>query len=74
MWFYSLPEHDSLCHPAEKLYNDYLGAVKYGNIFSIDVGPDYEGRIREIDVKTLEEVGRMIKENISPEHKKKAHL
>ena len=34
-WFYSLPKHDKLCHPAEKMYNDYLGAVKYGNIFSL---------------------------------------
>ncbi|MCE4564470.1 alpha-L-fucosidase [Maribellus sp. CM-23] len=62
-WFYSLPKHDTLCHSAEKLYNDYVGAVKYGNIFSIDVGPDYAGRIREIDVKTLKQVGEMIRTN-----------
>jgi len=60
MWFYSLPEHDLLCKPAEELYEDYLGAVKYGNIFSINVGPDYEGRIRDIDVKTLQKVGDYI--------------
>lgn len=60
-WFYSLPQHDTLCLPADKLYQDYLGAVKFGNIFSIDVGPDYEGKIRAIDVKTLAEVGRMIR-------------
>jgi alpha-L-fucosidase len=60
-WFYSLPAHDSLCLPAEKIYQDYLGAVKYGNIFSLDVGPDYSGRIRDIDVKTLKQVGRFIK-------------
>ena len=60
-WFYSLPKHDSLCHPADKLYNDYVGAMKYGNIFSIDVGPNYQGRLRDIDVKTLTEVGEMIK-------------
>ena len=35
--------------------------MKYGNIFSLNVGPDYEGRIREIDVEVLEEVGRMIR-------------
>ncbi|MHC4220829.1 MAG: alpha-L-fucosidase [Planctomycetota bacterium] len=62
VWFYSLPKHDQLCRPAEQLYNDYLGAIKYGNIFSIDVGPNYEGKIREIDVKTLKEVGQMIKQ------------
>ena len=60
MWFYSLPEHDNLCKPAEDLYKDYLGAVEYGNIFSIDVGPDYDGKIRDIDVKTLSKVGKYI--------------
>ena len=61
MWFYSLPIHDKLCHPAERLYKDYLGAVKYGNIFSLDVGPDYNGKLRAIDVETLRKVGEMIK-------------
>ena len=61
MWFYSLPIHDKLCHPAEKLYQDYLGAVKYGNIFSLDVGPDYNGKLRAVDVETLRKVGQMIK-------------
>ena len=60
MWFYSLPKHDGLCLSAQKLYKDYLGAVKYGNIFSLDVGPDYEGRLRKIDVETLQKVGQMI--------------
>jgi alpha-L-fucosidase len=60
MWFYSLPKWDDLVHPAEKIYQDYLGAVKYGNIFSINVGPNYEGKLRDIDVKTLTEVGKMI--------------
>ena len=61
MWFYSLPEHDGLCMSAEKVYADYLGAKKFGNIFSIDVGPDYRGRIRDIDVVTLRKVGEMIR-------------
>ncbi len=60
-WFYSLPDHDTLCLPAEKIYRDYLGAVEYGNIFSIDAGPDYEGRIRDIDAKTLKQVGDWIR-------------
>lgn len=59
-WFYSLPKHDSLCQPVQKLYEDYLGAVRFGNIFSIDVGPNYEGKLRDIDVKTLTEVGNLI--------------
>ncbi|MCY2989860.1 MAG: alpha-L-fucosidase [Planctomycetota bacterium] len=61
MWFYSLPKHDGLCLPAKKLYKDYLGAVQYGNIFSIDVGPNYEGQLRPIDVETLRQVGELIK-------------
>jgi len=61
MWFYSLPIHDNLCHPAEKLYRDYLGAVKYGNIFSIDIGPDYNGKLRAVDVTTLRKVGELIR-------------
>ncbi len=61
MWFYSLPMHDSLCRPAESIYRDYLGAARYGNIFSLDVGPGYDGRLREIDVETLRRVGAMIR-------------
>ncbi len=61
MWFYSLPVHDGLCRSADSLYKDYQGAVKLGNIFSIDVGPDYKGRLREIDVLTLRKVGDMIR-------------
>ena len=66
MWFYSLPEHDSLVLPAEKIFRDYQGAVKYGNIFSLNVGPDYDGRIRDIDVKTLNLVGRYIRGDEKP--------
>ncbi len=61
MWFYSLPKHDQLCISAEKIYRDYLGAKEYGNIFSLDVGPDYAGKLRAIDVATLREVGRYIR-------------
>lgn len=66
MWFYSLPKHDQLCLPAEKLYADYLGAMKYGNIFALDVGPDYEGKLRAIDVQTLRKVGQYIRGEIKP--------
>ncbi len=64
MWFYSLPKHDNLCKPAEKIYQDYLGAVKYGNIFSINIGPNYEGKIRNIDAQTLSKVGEYIRNEI----------
>lgn len=60
-WFYSLPKHDGLVHPVEKIYNDYKGAVEYGNIFSLNIGPNYEGKLRDIDVATLKQVGQMIK-------------
>ncbi|MFO1523693.1 MAG: alpha-L-fucosidase [Kiritimatiellia bacterium] len=62
MWFYSVPALDNSCLPARKLYQDYAGAVKCGNIFSIDVGPDFAGRLRDIDVRTLREVGKMIRD------------
>jgi len=65
-WFYSLPEHDQLCHPTEKIYEDYLGAVKFGNIFALDVGPDYAGKLRDIDVRTLRQVGEMIRNGTNP--------
>lgn len=65
-WFYSLPQHDHLCHSAEKIYRDYLGALEHGNIFSINVGPGYDGKLRDIDVQTLEAVGEMIRENDDP--------
>lgn len=61
MWFYSLPKHDQISLPPEKIYMDYLGAVKYGNLFALDVGPDYAGRLREIDVQTLRKVGERIR-------------
>lgn len=62
MWFYSLPRHDGLCLPAEKLYEDYKGAAKFKNIFSIDVGPNYAGRLRDIDVATLRKLGELIRQ------------
>lgn len=60
-WFYSLARHDNLCHTAQKIFDDYQGAVKFGNIFSIDVGPNYQGKLRDIDAKTLREVGALIR-------------
>ena len=62
-WFYSLPEHDHLCKPAEDLFRDYQGAVKYGNIFSLNVGPNYNGEIRKVDVQTLKQVGKLIEQS-----------
>lgn len=61
-WFYSKPKYDNQCLPAKKIFEDYLGGVQHRNIFSLDVGPDYAGKLREIDVKTLTEVGRLIRE------------
>jgi alpha-L-fucosidase len=49
------------CRPAEKVYADYFGAKKYGNIFSIDVELNYEGGLRDVDVKALKKVGRYIR-------------
>ena len=67
MWFYSLPKHDNLCQKAEDIYNDYLGAVKHGNIFSLNIGPNYEGKLRQIDVETLKQVGEQIRKHEASE-------
>ncbi len=66
MWFYSHPDNEGVCHTPEKLYRDYLGAVHYGNVFALDVGPDYRGRLRDIDVKTLRQVGELIRSKAPP--------
>jgi alpha-L-fucosidase len=60
-WFYSLPEHDSLCHTPEKIFADYVAAARHGNLFSLNVGPDYEGRLRAVDVQTLRAVGEKVR-------------
>ena len=64
MWFYSLPENDNVACTAEKIYADYLGAKECGNIFSLDIGPDRAGMMRDIDVKTLKKVGQYIRGEI----------
>jgi alpha-L-fucosidase len=60
-WFYSKAIEDEATVPAEKLYEHYLGAVKHGNIFSLDVGPDQSGKLRARDIETLSKVGGMIR-------------
>ena len=60
-WFYQPYMKDSEYHSPEKIYKDYLGAVEYGNIFSLDVGPDDSGKLRDMDVKILRQVGKWIK-------------
>ena len=60
-WFYSKGSDEAATVPADQLYQHYLGALKYGNIFSLDVGPNHNGKLRELDVATLRKVGEMIK-------------
>lgn len=60
-WFYTTPENDKACRKAAEIFGYYQGAVKHGNLFSLDVGPDRSGKLREIDVATLGEVGGMIR-------------
>jgi len=63
-WFYTNPSNDNVCLPAHEIYRLYRGAVRYGNLFSLDVGPDQSGRLRAIDVRTLQQVGRMIRNQV----------
>jgi len=60
-WFDNPAIEPSTYHSPEKIYEDYLGAVKYGNIFSLDVGPSPEGKLRSRDVEILKRVGEMIR-------------
>jgi len=60
-WFDNPAIKKSSYHPPDKIYNDYLGATKFGNIFSLDVGPSPEGKLREIDIHILQRVGEMIR-------------
>lgn len=61
-WFYTNPDNDGIALPAEQIFQLYRDGVKHGNIFSLDVGPNRAGKLRDIDVKTLKEVGRRIRE------------
>lgn len=61
-WFYSLPENDNKACSPEKIYRDWQAAVKHGNIFSVNIGPDRSGKVRAIDVKHLKQVGRWIRD------------
>lgn len=63
IWFYSLPKHDNLKGDAQKVYKDYLDAGKYGNIFSLNIGPNYEGKLRKVDIEVLKEVGVLIRQS-----------
>ncbi len=59
-WFYT-PANDHKVMPAEEILKYYRAAAKFGNIFSLSVAPDRAGRLREIDVRTLREVGQRIR-------------
>jgi alpha-L-fucosidase len=61
-WFYTNPKNDRHAMSPWALLGLYLGAVKYGNIFSLDVGPGRTGRLRAIDERTLIETGKLIRE------------
>jgi alpha-L-fucosidase len=60
-WFYSGPENEDKVMPVDDILALYWGAVKFRNIFTLSVAPDRAGRLREIDVRTLREVGRRIR-------------
>ncbi|MBM3882672.1 MAG: hypothetical protein FJ387_23610 [Verrucomicrobia bacterium] len=60
-WFYSKNSDDAPTFPPEDLHAHYLGALKFGNIFSLAVGPDQNGKLRARDVETLRKVGELIR-------------
>jgi alpha-L-fucosidase len=60
---YSGPQDEGKVMAAEEIVKFYRDAVAVGNLFTLAIGPDRAGRFREIDVKTLREAGRMIRES-----------
>ena len=60
-WFDNPATKPESYHSPEKVHQDYLGAVKFGNIFSLDVGPSPAGKLRNRDVQILKQVGEMIR-------------
>ena len=60
MWFYD-PSAGDTCRSAADLYATYLGAVKHGNLFDLGVSPDRQGKLRDIEVRTLQQVGKLIR-------------
>jgi len=60
MWFYD-PSAGDTCRSAEDLYATYLGAVKHGNLFDLGVSPDRQGGLQDIEVRTLQQVGKLIR-------------
>jgi len=60
-WFYTSEKNDKRVRSPWMLYGLYQGTVKYGNLFSLDVGPGRDGRLRPIDERTLVETGRLIR-------------
>ncbi len=50
-WFDNPAIKPESYHSADKIYRDYLGAVKFGNIFSLDIGPSPEGKLRDRDIQ-----------------------
>lgn len=62
-WFYTNPDDDRSALSPWALFGLYLGAVRYGNLFSLDVGPDRAGRLRPIDERTLVAAGQLIRQH-----------
>jgi alpha-L-fucosidase len=63
-WFYTRGELEQVSVPAEEIYRDYLAAERHGNLFSLDVAPTRAGKLRAVDVRTLEKVGRYVRGEI----------
>jgi len=60
-WFDNPAIEPQSYHSPDKIYKDYIDAVEFANIFSLDVGPSLEGKLRNRDVQILKQVGEMIR-------------
>ncbi|MFV0553817.1 MAG: alpha-L-fucosidase [Mangrovibacterium sp.] len=61
-WFYTKEADKGICVSADYVYRDYLECVKYGGILDLSVAPMRDGNLRPVDIATLGQVGRYIKQ------------
>ena len=59
-WFYTNPGNDNVCRSTAELVDWYTSCEAAENLLLLGLGPDRAGRLRDIDVARLTEVGQLI--------------
>uniref|UniRef100_UPI003216FB75 alpha-L-fucosidase n=1 Tax=uncultured Draconibacterium sp. TaxID=1573823 RepID=UPI003216FB75 len=61
-WFYTKEADKGICVSPEYIYRDYLECIKYKGILDLCVAPMRNGNLRPVDIGTLYQVGRYIRQ------------